>query len=674
MADAKDFLFEIGTEEMPSAPLNNAVKQLGTMIAKGLDEAGLAHGEVRVISSPRRLAALVADVATATDEVHEVKRGPAANIAFDADGNATKAAQGFARKCGVAAEDLVRREDTDGREYVFAEKNIPSAPATPILTALCEKTIAGLQWPNYRSQRWGHEHATFVFNPPIMGWSSWNAFLVDISEDIIKHQADLMVEKGLKDAGYQYINVDDGYFGKRDENGVMQANEKRFPNGMKPVADHIHSLGMKAGLYTDAGTRTCGSLWNKDSIGIGAGIYGHEPQDAQLYFGDWGFDFIKIDYCGGEVLGLDEKERYTSIRNSIDKVNKNVSINICRWAYPGTWAKDAATSWRISGDINAHWNSLKYVVGKNLYLSAYAGNGHYNDMDMMVIGFRNNSRVGGNGLTPTEEEAHFGLWCIMSSPLLIGCDLEKMPDSSLELLKNKELIALNQDPLGLQAYVAQHENEGYVLVKDIEQKRGNVRAVALYNPSDTVCRFSVPFSSLEFGGNVKVRDLVRHSDLGSFSGIFEQTLPAHSAMFLRMEGEARLEPTLYEAEWAYLPLFNDLGKNAKGIQYAYDKEASGKMKVGFLGGKPENYAEWREVYSENGGRYNMTIHYSHGKGRQIEVDVNGIITKISSLGEDDNHSQISIPVELKAGYNTIRIGNSYDWAPDIDCFTLTKTL
>ena len=162
MADAKDFLFEIGTEEMPSAPLNNAVKQLGTMIAKGLDEAGLAHGEVRVISSPRRLAALVANVATATDEVHEVKRGPAANIAFDADGNATKAAQGFARKFGVAAEDLVRREDTDGREYVFAEKNIPSAPATPILTALCEKTIAGLQWPNYRSQRWGHEHATFV--------------------------------------------------------------------------------------------------------------------------------------------------------------------------------------------------------------------------------------------------------------------------------------------------------------------------------------------------------------------------------------------------------------------------------------------------------------------------------------------------------------------------------
>ena len=162
MADTRDFLFEIGTEEMPSAPLNNAVKQLGTLVASGLDAAGLAHGEVRVISSPRRLAALVADVATATDEIHEVKRGPAATIAFDADGNPTKAAAGFARKCGVDATDLVRRVDADGREYVFAEKFIASAPALPILSELCRKTISSLEWPNYRSQRWGTTHETFV--------------------------------------------------------------------------------------------------------------------------------------------------------------------------------------------------------------------------------------------------------------------------------------------------------------------------------------------------------------------------------------------------------------------------------------------------------------------------------------------------------------------------------
>ncbi len=162
MAETRDFLLEIGTEEMPSAPLNNAVKQLGKLVTSGLKEAGLSHGEVRVVSSPRRLAVLVDAVATATDEVHEVLRGPAAKIAFDADGNPTKAAEGFARKSGVSVSELVRREDTDGREYVFAERNVASKPAEPILSALSERVISSLEWPNYRSQRWGSTHETFV--------------------------------------------------------------------------------------------------------------------------------------------------------------------------------------------------------------------------------------------------------------------------------------------------------------------------------------------------------------------------------------------------------------------------------------------------------------------------------------------------------------------------------
>lgn len=162
MADTRDFLLEIGTEEMPSAPLMNAAQQLGGLVAKGLDAAGLAHGEVRVISTPRRLAALVSDVAVATEEIHEVKRGPKASIAFDESGQPTKAALGFARKCGADAADLVRRVDSDGSEYVFAERSVPSKPAAPILSALSAEVIGGLQWPNYRSQRWGSEHATFV--------------------------------------------------------------------------------------------------------------------------------------------------------------------------------------------------------------------------------------------------------------------------------------------------------------------------------------------------------------------------------------------------------------------------------------------------------------------------------------------------------------------------------
>ena len=162
MAGTRDFLFELGVEEMPSAPLNNAVKQFKTLMAKGLDEAGLAHGEVRVISSPRRLAGLVKDVAEATEEIHSVMRGPSAKIAFDAEGNPTKAAEGFARKNGLTAAELVRREDADGTEYAFAEQNTPSKDAAPILSRVCEELISSIQWPNYRSQRWGSEHATFV--------------------------------------------------------------------------------------------------------------------------------------------------------------------------------------------------------------------------------------------------------------------------------------------------------------------------------------------------------------------------------------------------------------------------------------------------------------------------------------------------------------------------------
>lgn len=508
--------------------------------------------------------------------------------------------------------------------------------------------------------------------PPVMGWSSWNAFRVNISEDIIKKQADLLIEKGLKDVGYKYVNIDDGFFGKRDSTGKMHVNEQRFPNGMKPVVDHIHKLGLNAGIYTDAGHNTCGSIGDNDKAGIGAGIYGHEQQDAKLYFGEWGFDFIKIDYCGGSNLGLNEQERYTCISRNIRKVNPDVSLNICRWAFPGTWAREIASSWRVSGDISASWNSIKYVVEKNLYLSAYAKGGHYNDMDMMVIGFSDSCKVGGTGLTQQEEIAHFGLWCIMSSPLLIGCDLTKISEESLRLLKNEELISLNQDPLGLQAYVVQHEGDGYVLVKDLKKKRGNVRAVALYNPSDTVCKFSVPFSILELDGNVKLRDLVGHKDLGIFAGVFEKELPAHSALFLKAEGEIRLEPSVYEAEWAYLPFFDDLGENSHVIRYAYDEEASGRMKVGYIGGKSGNYAEWSEVYSQQGGRYNMTINYSYGKGRQLDIWVNGNILRLEYLADDDGHHQVTVPVRLKPGYNVIRMGNNYNWAPDIDNFILKK--
>lgn len=204
---------------------------------------------------------------------------------------------------------------------------------------------------------------TTVFESPIMGWSSWNTYRVHINDTLIIRQADAMVQKGLKEVGYSYVNIDDGFFGWRDEKGVMRTHPERFPNGLKGVADHIHSLGLKAGIYSDAGSNTCGSIWDKDMNGIGSGLYGHEFQDATLYFKEWGFDFIKIDYCGaGQELNLEEEKRYTEIRQAIDNLGcGHVSINICRWAFPGTWARNLARSWRISADIRPEWGSVKYL-------------------------------------------------------------------------------------------------------------------------------------------------------------------------------------------------------------------------------------------------------------------------------------------------------------------------
>lgn len=502
---------------------------------------------------------------------------------------------------------------------------------------------------------------------PLMGWSSWNTYRVNINEGLIRKQADAMAASGLKEVGYRFINIDDGFFGYRDETGRLHTHPQRFPNGMKGIVDYIHSLGFKAGTYSDAGSNTCGSIWDHDVNGINVGLYGHERQDADLMFNEWGFDFIKIDYCGaGQELALEEQKRYTEICKAIEEVARHkVSVNICRWAYPGTWVKEIARSWRISSDITPNWWSVRDIIRKNLYLSAYTGGGHYNDMDMLEIG---------RGLKPEEEEVHFGMWCIMSSPLLIGCDMTTIPAASLELLKNKELIALNQDPLGLQAYVIQHEGNGYVLVKDIEQKRGTARAVALYNPSDTLCHFSVPASVLELGGKLKVRDLVKHRSEGTLKGALVYTLPAHSVKILRVEGETRLEPTVYEAEWAYLPCFNDLAKHPKTVAYTPVEGASEGMTVSYVGGSTENYAEWSEVYSEKGGQYEMTVSYVPGKYRKLEVEVNGKKTLLTDLETDTEKgiSRITLPVTLNAGYNVVRMGSAYCWAPDIDCFTLCR--
>ena len=512
--------------------------------------------------------------------------------------------------------------------------------------------------------------------PPLMGWSSWNAYMVDISDSIITHQADLMVEKGLKDAGYRYVNIDDGFFGYRDERGYMVPHPERFPKGpegMRALVDHIHGLGLKAGIYSDAGDNTCGSSYNHDLNGLGAGLYGHDVVDAERYFNEWDFDFIKLDYCGGQNLKLDPEERYREIRRVIDSVaTRHIRINVCRWNFPGTWVNGIGDSWRISADIRPVWKSIKYIVGKNLYLSAYAGNGNYNDMDMLAVGYNIKPSPfweEGLGLSYTEEEAHFGIWCIMSSPLLLGCDIEYIPEETMKIITNPELIAINQDRLGLQAHVVQHVGETYVFAKDILEKWGNTRAVALYNPADTSMRFTLTPEEIEMTGTLTVRDLNLNADLGECSSI-EMTLPPHSAKVLKVSGE-RIEPTLYEAEWGYCPDFTAI--KGTGVKYVPMEGTSGRAVAMNLGGSESNCLEWRDVHSISGGEYelSLTIQYCE-EATGLRISVNGEEKEIVSCGlAKDGFYTLNTIAELNKGENCVRIWSETP-LPAVDKLNITK--
>ena len=512
--------------------------------------------------------------------------------------------------------------------------------------------------------------------PPLMGWSSWNAYMVDISDSIITHQADLMVEKGLKEAGYRYVNIDDGFFGYRDERGYMVPHPERFPKGpegMRALVDHIHSLGLKAGIYSDAGDNTCGSSYNHDLNGLGAGLYGHDVVDAERYFNEWDFDFIKLDYCGGQNLKLDPEERYREIRRVIDSVaTRHIRINVCRWNFPGTWVNGIGDSWRISADIRPVWKSIKYIVGKNLYLSAYAGNGNYNDMDMLAVGYNIKPSPfweEGLGLSYTEEEAHFGIWCIMSSPLLLGCDIEYIPEETMKIITNPELIAINQDRLGLQAHVVQHVGETYVFAKDILEKWGNTRAAALYNPADTSMRFTLTPEEIEMTGTLTVRDLNLNADLGECSSI-EMTLPPHSAKILKVSGE-RIEPTLYEAEWGYCPDFTAI--KGTGVKYVPMEGTSGRAVAMNLGGSESNCLEWRDVHSISGGEYelSLTIQYCE-EATGLRISVNGEEKEIVSCGlAKDGFYTLNTLAELNKGENCVRIWSETP-LPAVDKLNITK--
>lgn len=513
-----------------------------------------------------------------------------------------------------------------------------------------------------------HTLKSQVSDGPTMGWSSWNTYRVHISDSLIMRQADAMVNRGLTEAGYRYVNIDDGYFGGRDDNGQLLIHPTRFPNGLKPVVDHIHKLGLKAGIYSDAGRNTCGHYYDKDTIAQGVGFYGHDDADADFFFRQMGFDFIKVDFCGGdgprntERLTLDEQERYTAISQAIQRTGrKDVRMNVCRWEYPGTWVSQVASSWRISHDITPHWKSVAYIIRQNLPLSAYCHDGHFNDMDMLEVG---------RGMSLEEDQTHFAMWCMMSSPLLIGCDMTTMSEETLRLLTNRELIAINQDELYLQAYVARKQGECYLFVKDILRPWSGTRAFAVYNPSDTEQAVTVRFSDIDLAGAVAIRDVLKHEDCGVQRDSMVVRLPAHATRVFTTKAEQRLDQSLYEAETAYISNYQEIRNNqaaGTGI-YEFDSLCSGGMKATWLGGKPENDLVWKKVHVKKAGKYRLTFSCLTKEPRTMNVSING---KLKESIVCDKDGPFCIEAELKEGVNEVRLWNATSAMPEIDCMKVS---
>ena len=493
---------------------------------------------------------------------------------------------------------------------------------------------------------------------PLMGWSSWNTFGLDIHEELIISIARTMATNGLKAAGYTYVNTDDGFFDGHDETtGRLKWNLKRFPRGMKPVVDAIHALGMKAGTYSDAGRDMCGGS-------KGSGLYGHDTDDCTLHFKELGFDFIKIDYCGGQRLKLDERARYTEIAKAIQATGRtDVRMNICRWAFPGTWAAEIAESWRTTEDIRANWNSIKKLIGENLYLGAYIRPGHYNDLDMLQVGryvgeINNAYAKTDTGLTLEEEATHFGMWCFLSSPLLIGCDVRKLPETTYELVTNPYLLMMNQNDLASPPKVVQREGEAYVLVKDADETFGKARYLALYNAEDVARDFTVMFAKLGLYGKVRVFDLGERADLEIQENALSLNVPAHGAKFFRLDAEKRDLPDalVYEAEDAYLAEYQEIRDAGKSgtPHFVQLKGASGGVIVNGLGSRASNDLLWRDVrVPKNGLSLRVKTFDLAGTPRTYAIEVDG---KPFREGEDT----------LFAGVHAVRLFNATQPLPGID--------
>ncbi len=367
-------------------------------------------------------------------------------------------------------------------------------------------------------------HDNGLAKTPPMGWNSWNKFACNVSESLIKEMADAMVTSGMRDAGYVYLVIDDCWQVDRDAQGNIQPDPKRFPSGMKALADYIHSKGLKFGLYSDAGTHTCQKR---------PGSRGYEFQDARQYAA-WDVDYLKYDWCSTSTQNA--LASYSIMRDALLKSGRPIVFSICEWgtAKPWLWAKDVGNLWRTTGDIQDCWDCKRDWGGMGVVhildlqdgLESYAGPGHWNDPDML--------EVGNGGMTTTEYRSHFSLWCLLASPLMAGNDLRSMSPEIKEILTNKEVIAINQDPLGMQGRRVKRSGEQEVWSRQLAD---GSRAVVLFNRGAQEKEISVSWTDLGYPPHLSanVRDLWAHKDLGKLSGSFSATAPSHGVVMVTIK-------------------------------------------------------------------------------------------------------------------------------------------
>ncbi|MBP2334038.1 alpha-galactosidase [Saccharothrix coeruleofusca] len=354
---------------------------------------------------------------------------------------------------------------------------------------------------------------------PPMGFNNWNTTHCDaeFNEDMIKGIADIFVSRGLKDAGYEFVNIDDCWaLPQRGQDGNLVPDPVRFPNGIKALADYVHAKGLKFGIYTSAGTMTCSTIGFPGSLG-------HEQQDADL-FASWGVDYLKYDNCNNQ--GVDARLRYTTMRDALNRTGRPIVFSICEWGEnrPWEWAKGVGHLWRTTGDISDNWDSMVGIAKFNMTLAEHAGPAHWNDPDML--------EVGNGGMTDTEYRTHFSLWAMMAAPLLIGADLREVGEDTFDILTNREIIALDQDRLGAQARLLRAENGLHVLVKPLEN---GDRAVALFNETDLPARIGTTAREigLPAASGYRLRDLWAHTDTHT-AGAIDAAVPPHGTAVYRV--------------------------------------------------------------------------------------------------------------------------------------------